>query len=134
MLRQRTSAEQLGMDLSIHFLRALEELSLDPEVGVSYHVFDPESGKRLQVPGQQVSGVFAALLKKYREVADFSPHEREKEVTAYWASVAGRLAGLLMRVSEKYELDDVDKTEAKELIQKIEQTRFVAGQPDLADS
>lgn len=120
MLKQRLAAEQIGMDMSIHFLRALEELSIDPEVGVQYTMWDPNAGANRVLHGQQVSGVFAAILKKYREIADFSPHQKEKEVAAYWARMAGLLAGRALEFTKKYEVDDEDKEELLELIKQTE--------------
>lgn len=136
MQRQRLAAEDLGMDMSLHFLRVFEELSLDPEVGVQYGVWDPEAEKMLVLPGQQVSGIFAAMLRKYQEVANFSPHEREVGIGAHWARVAGLLAGEMIELLDRYKehISKDDAAAAQLLIDKAEATQPGGAPPDPSGS
>ena len=122
MHEQRAVAQRMGMDMSLHFLRALEELALDADVGFRYTVKDPITGENNELPAQAVSGIFASLLKKYREVSDFPNEEKEKKAAAHWAMVAGQLAGNTLMLIEKYAVDSGDKEESRRLIEEAQVT------------
>jgi hypothetical protein len=108
----------MGMDMSLHFLRALEELSIRPDVGYRYTVWNPEDNQPFELPAVQVSGIFASLLKAYREQSNFQTDEEQKKVAAYWAMIAGKMGGLLVMWMERYEIEESDIAEAKLLLEK----------------
>jgi len=120
MQSQRLAAEQLGMDMSLHFLRVLEELALDPDAGYRFMTYDPQKGKPLQLHPQQVSGIFCTILKRYREVADFSYHEQEVRKTAHWARVAGLIGVRALELIEKYDVSKEDADDIRDIIQMAE--------------
>lgn len=131
MFKQKQSAERIGLDISIHFLRALEELSIRPDVGFRYTIINPETGEQQQLPPQHVSGVFASLLKVYREQSDFKPDEQQRRVATHWAWVAGKIGGMLSQFMGKYEIEEDDRTEALAL---LEQTAVDSGEgPTVAE-
>lgn len=119
MVKQKQSAERIGLDISIHFLRALEELSVRPDVGFRYTVWDHSKGEQVELPPQQVSGVFASLLRAYREQSDFRPDEEQREISSHWSWVAGKLAGALQHILGKYDVDEHDRVEAQTLLEQI---------------
>jgi hypothetical protein len=119
MIRQRQSAERQGMEMSVHFLRALEELSIRPDVGFRYTVMNHETGCQEQLAPQQVSGVFASLLRAYREQSDFKPEEVQQKLAVHWSMVAGKLGGLLHIFMERYEVEESDKLEAMALLEGV---------------
>jgi hypothetical protein len=129
MQRQRLAAEQLGMDMSLHFLRVLEELALDPDAGYRYMTFNHQVGKPEQLHPQQVSGIFCTILKRYREVANFSYHEQEVRKTAHWAKVAGLLGARALELVEKYDVSDEDADDIRDIIQMAER-----GNPEVVPS
>jgi len=100
--RQKKLAASLSFDLSTRYLAALEELSLRPDVGVVYQIrAEGPEYRPLAVPPQQVSGVFAAILRKFKELGDWSPLQRaEAEATSY-AYMAGKLTALLLKVVDQ---------------------------------
>lgn len=67
LIRQRRAAETLAFDISTRFLAVLESLAVDPDEGLGYHV----QGKPLAPV--QVSGVFAAIWRRYSAQGDWSP-------------------------------------------------------------
>lgn len=98
LIRQRTIAADMGMDMSLHFLRVLEELAIDPDAGYQFAVHDSCEGKLLKVPAQHVSGIFASILSRYRDMSDWTPMEEMRKTTAQYAKVAGKCSALLGRV------------------------------------
>lgn len=119
MLKQKQAAERIGMDISVHFLRALEELSIRPDVGFRYTILNPETGEQQILPPQHVSGVFASLLKVYREQSDFKSDEQQRKIATHWAWVAGQIGGLLQTFMDRYEIEDADKVEALALLERV---------------
>lgn len=119
MVKQRQSAERIGLDMSIHFLRALEELAIRPDVGFRYTVWNPEKGEQQELPPQQVSGVFASILRVYREQSNFKPDEEQRSIASHWSWVAGKLAGSLQLILGKYDIDEHDASEASILLEQI---------------
>jgi hypothetical protein len=105
MLAQRAAAQRLGTDIALQFLRALEELSLDPDCGFHYAVWDKESKKPYYVERHQVAGVFAAILHKYKALVDFSPmrdlEERRADALALAIEALGVLDQMLELVNSK---------------------------------
>lgn len=71
MTRQRELATSMGMEISIRFLSVLEDLVANPNVGIAYKVH--EGGELKVLPAQLVSGLFSAILMKYREKCDWTP-------------------------------------------------------------
>lgn len=92
MLKQRKAAELLSFEVSTRYLAALEELALRPDVGVPYHMRVPGHPEDIvQLAHQQVAGVFTAIVRKYKELGDWSPlKERDERI--------GRLERLLEQV------------------------------------
>jgi hypothetical protein len=82
MIAQRKAAESLSFEVSTRYLAALEELSLRPDVGIPYHMRVPGHPESVvQLHHQQIAGVFTAIVKKYRELGDWSPlKERDKQI------------------------------------------------------
>jgi hypothetical protein len=82
ILKQRKAAELLSFEVSTRYLAALEELALRPDVGIPYHMRVPGHPEDVvQLHHQQVSGVFTAIVKKYRELGEWSPlKERDKQI------------------------------------------------------
>jgi len=119
MVKQKQAAETLGMDMSVHFLRALEELSIRPDVGFRYTTWDHAENRQVEVPAQQVSGVFASLLKAYREQANFEDEDHQRRVSAHWSMIAGKIGGMLNLFMEKYEVDEDEKIEAMALLESV---------------
>ena len=129
MFKQKQSAERIGMDISIHFLRALEELSIRPDVGFRYSIY--VEGQHVELPPQQVSGVFASLLKVYREQSDFKDADAQREVTTHWAWVCGKLGGMLQTWLGRYDISEEDKLEAKALLEDIAANHLA--RPEIAE-
>lgn len=117
MLKQKQSAERIGMDISIHFLRALEELSIRPDVGFRYTTMI--DGQQMQLPPQQVSGVFASLLKVYREQSDFDDEDAQRGVATRWAWLCGKLGAIINTWMVRYYVSEEDKLEADTLLEDI---------------
>jgi hypothetical protein len=119
MLKQKASAESIGMDISIHFLRALEELSIRPDVGFRYTFMNPETGDQEELPPQQVSGIFASLLRVYRQQSDFKPDEEQQRLATHWSAIAGKIGGMLHQFMEKHEVSEEDKIVAMALLEAV---------------
>jgi hypothetical protein len=134
MQNQRLAAERLGMDISIHFLRVLEELALDPDAGIQYAIWNQEENKQEVVHASRVSGVFASILKRYREMCDFSPHAEEVKKTSFWAKQAGLLAGILESWKDKYEIEEGDRNHVDEIVASIEAKQPPPGPRDPSGS
>jgi hypothetical protein len=79
MLRQKRSAESIGYEVSVRFLAILEELALHPDAGVPYKML-AEGTQVEDVPPQQVGGIFAAILLRYRDVCDWAPLAEAREM------------------------------------------------------
>lgn len=74
LMRQRELAQHMAYDISTRFLAILEELSLRPDAGIGYKVRDPrDPEKAMNIPANNVAGVFGAIMKKFHEACDWSP-------------------------------------------------------------
>lgn len=83
LVRQREVASTLAFDLSVRYLTVLEQLAAAPDVGVPYltHQVDPETGRPTmgKVEMAKVSGVFAAIWKRFAEMGDWSPMQELRD-------------------------------------------------------
>lgn len=129
MLKQRQAAESLAFDVSVRFLAVLEQLALNPDVGVPYHAVDTTSGKPVEVHHQHVAGIFAAIGKMYREMGDWTPLADAKEEIGRYSFLLGVCTGLLSEIVNKGSLS-LPKDVADRIHETIESaTRLAVGQP-----
>jgi hypothetical protein len=119
MIEQRESAQRQGMEMSIHFLRALEELSIRPDVGFRYTIINPETNEQQVLPAQHVSGIFASLLRVYRQQSEFKTDKEQQRSATHWSMMAGKIGGLLQIFMERYDIADEDKAEAHTLLESV---------------
>ena len=126
MLKQRQLAESFSFDISMRYLAALEELAADPDVGIVYRGFIMEPSenddltpkfKVMNVPPQQVAGIFAAIQQEFHRRGDWTPLADAKHKAARYAYAAGRLTGMLQKL----------------LRLSTDEDRFVVLGPDLKD-
>jgi hypothetical protein len=98
MIKQRKAASSLAFDLSTRYLAVLEELALDcgEPAGVQFKVRTPE-GKIMVAHHSQVSGFFAAIMRKFEELGDWSPLRDAQER----GDALELHAGLLLEVLEE---------------------------------
>lgn len=139
LLRQRELAQSLAFDVSVQLLAALEELSLHPDVGVAYRIItgvpsslsldgdQPIEVKTMVLPPERVAGVFAAILKKYRELGDWSPLQNAENRAATYAYMAGKLTGKMIEVAKL--LPPEIQVELSTLISELGSRRLVGCSP-----
>lgn len=72
LLKQKKAAELLSFEVTTRCVAILEELVLRPDVGIAYFETDLEGQKR-RVDPARVSGIFAVLMKKFKEMGEWSP-------------------------------------------------------------
>ena len=147
LLHQKELAKSLAFDVSVQLMATLEELSLRPDVGVAYRVIqqlDPDKSefRPLVLPPERVAGVFAAILKKYRELGDWSPLQELKLEGATYAYMAGQLTSELQFLLENagpdgsgyFVISKEAREHALELIKKLGSKQLVGLDPPHSQS
>lgn len=102
MLKQREAAAKLSFDLSTRYLAALEELALGIDAGVPYKVRLADE-QILQVHHRDVAGIFAAILRKFRELGDWSPLREAEQTAEQMRHGASHLLGILESILAELE-------------------------------
>jgi len=111
LLEQRSAAQRMSFDMSMRYLAAIEELALRPgEAGVSFKVRSPD-GTIMTVRAEQVSGIFAAILRQFHSLGDWTPLRDAEER----ADLMGWHAGALLRALEAV-IDGGDVSEASSVV------------------
>lgn len=102
MLKQRQAAERLGHDITMRVLGVLEELALRPECRCSnFTVLHPQTQKPLLVAPEQVAGVFAAILDRYKQMGDWSPLEEARGEAIFYRKRCGEMDALLEKIEDE---------------------------------
>lgn len=130
MIKQKEAASSLSFDMSTRFLAALEELALGVDTGIQFSVITPE-GKPLRLQTRQVAGMFAAILRQFRDLGDWSPLRDAEKRSEEMYGVASKL---LESLDEILALDGIDQALAGKARARIEQARQLGVRPpDPAD-
>ena len=80
LLRQRQIADHLSYEISVRYLAVLEELAQNPGDQVGFFTIGPDGTKVRHAP-QQVAGIFAAILMRYRVSCDWTPlHDAKRRI------------------------------------------------------
>jgi len=137
MLKQRKAAESLSFEVSTRYMAVLEELSLRPDVGIPYSMRVPgvDGEGVIRLHHQQVSGVFTAILVKYKEMGDWSPLKERDEQIAKQRCLIDLCLDLLSAVFVGNYAEDCDRSELEQLKEIGElATQLGVPPPDLEGS
>jgi hypothetical protein len=117
--KQVALAESMGFEIAVRFLNVLDELSKDPGVTIAYKTM--ADGTPVVLPASQVSGLFAAILLRYRQEVDWSPlFETRRAVTIAQLQLTTAcvwLDSLLYTMP----IDELTRTEIKAFLEKVRQ-------------
>lgn len=135
MLKQRQAAERLSFEVSTRYLAILENLSLNPNVGVEYFMRVPGQPENIvQVHHQQAAGIFTAIWRAFHEAGDWSPLREQEEKILAQRKLIDLLLSLLPELVTPQALRELNR-DFFDTLKEIEEVakRLGVPLPDLRD-